>query len=164
MSGNRVTIDLNDDLEPDTRYEVRIDNGAITDLAGNPFRGSRGRDTLDFETADDDDNDQESLEGDRSFLPSSDPVIEIQPGAGNDEGFVGDSGLGSDDRIEMVGSPGTTLSFDDPVTVSRDAGAMAAATDEVGLSANGSAVAAALSNPLQIEGIAPIIVTSQGLP
>ncbi|MGZ0020237.1 Ig-like domain-containing protein [Nitrosomonas sp. wSCUT-2] len=45
-----VTINPSADLIPDTHYHIKIDNGAITDLAGNAYAGISDNTTLDFST------------------------------------------------------------------------------------------------------------------
>ncbi|OQW41227.1 MAG: hypothetical protein A4S08_02555 [Proteobacteria bacterium SG_bin4] len=47
---NRVTINPSSDLIPFTNYSIRIDNGAITDLAGNTYAGISDDTTLNFST------------------------------------------------------------------------------------------------------------------
>ncbi|TAN49597.1 MAG: hypothetical protein EPN21_11190 [Methylococcaceae bacterium] len=50
FSGNTLTIDPAADLNPDSGYSVRIDNGAIKNIAGNPYAGIADTSTLNFYT------------------------------------------------------------------------------------------------------------------
>jgi hypothetical protein len=50
ISGTEVTIDPSGTLEDDTGYYVVIDEGALTDDAGNSFAGIANRDTWNFTT------------------------------------------------------------------------------------------------------------------
>ncbi|SDW91348.1 Ig-like domain-containing protein [Nitrosomonas oligotropha] len=47
---NSVIINPTTDLIPNTHYSIKIDNGAITDLDGNPYAGISDETTLDFST------------------------------------------------------------------------------------------------------------------
>ena len=47
---SKVTINPHDDLIPNTTYNVQVDVGAITDMAGNPYLGINGSNTLNFTT------------------------------------------------------------------------------------------------------------------
>ena len=51
ISGRTLTIDLLNDLLPNTAYHVLIDNGALTDLAGLAYAGINTTSALDFVTA-----------------------------------------------------------------------------------------------------------------
>ncbi|MFT5719733.1 MAG: hypothetical protein ACI9W6_000021 [Motiliproteus sp.] len=51
IDGNTLTIDLTDDLlHVDTRYDVRIDKDAVTDMAGNSYAGITDSNALNFVT------------------------------------------------------------------------------------------------------------------
>jgi len=50
FSGSKVTINPTADLIPNTNYSIRIDNGTITDLAGNAYAGINDDVTLNFST------------------------------------------------------------------------------------------------------------------
>ena len=50
FDGSLVTINPTNDLQTGTLYNVKIDNGAITDDAGNAFAGISESETLNFET------------------------------------------------------------------------------------------------------------------
>jgi methionine-rich copper-binding protein CopC len=50
FSGSKVTINPTTDLIPNTNYSIRIDNGAITDIAGNAYAGINDDATLNFST------------------------------------------------------------------------------------------------------------------
>ena len=47
---SNISINPTDDLVPNTTYHIQIDNGAITDLSGNPFLGITDDTTLNFMT------------------------------------------------------------------------------------------------------------------
>lgn len=47
---NGISINPTDDLVPNTTYHIQIENGAITDLADNPFLGINDDTTLNFST------------------------------------------------------------------------------------------------------------------
>ncbi|MFO1288992.1 MAG: Ig-like domain-containing protein [Nitrosomonas sp.] len=47
---SKVTINPHDDLIPNTTYNVQVDVGAITDMAGNPYLGINDSNTLNFTT------------------------------------------------------------------------------------------------------------------
>ncbi|MCA9923957.1 MAG: lamin tail domain-containing protein, partial [Anaerolineales bacterium] len=51
VSGSTVTIDPTSDLSNSTGYYVTIDNGAVEDLAGNPYQGFSGTGVWNFTTA-----------------------------------------------------------------------------------------------------------------
>ena len=50
FSGNQVTIDPATDLNGNTTYNVQIENGALTDEAGNAYTGISNSTTLNFAT------------------------------------------------------------------------------------------------------------------
>ncbi|MER0203369.1 MAG: hypothetical protein DU480_05800 [Nitrosomonas sp.] len=50
FNGSKVTINPTADLVPNTNYSVKIDNGAIIDLANNPYAGINDDTTLNFTT------------------------------------------------------------------------------------------------------------------
>ncbi|PTQ77013.1 Ig-like domain-containing protein [Nitrosomonas oligotropha] len=50
FNGSKVTINPTADLVPNTSYSVKIDNGAIIDLANNPYAGISDDTTLNFTT------------------------------------------------------------------------------------------------------------------
>ena len=172
ISGNQVTINLQSDLDPNTRYEIRVDDRALTDVAGNRFGGLSGSDTLDFETADDDSDDDDSdddieeqgITGEPSFPTNSGHLIEIVSAGEDEEDVDASTGLGSDDRVNMVaGALRSKLELDDPFVGTMDPAGLPQDFDDVVAPANDLALSSAFSDPMPIENIAPIIVTSQGL-
>ena len=163
--GNRVTINLTDDLNPDGSYTVRIDSGAFVDTAGNPFAGLGGGDTVEFRTAGDENIQTASLEIGRSFAPSAVAGIEIAPATddaatsaaaiGSDP-WEGSVGLGSDDR---VGLAGTGASNDWPAFARADAAEADAALLDAPSQIGALDVVPALSNAMHLE-IVPIVANS----
>ena len=124
VDDNRVTIDPGSNLNADSTYGVQIDDGALTDQAGNAYAGISNRTTLNFETEPGVDTSivvfdlvqgSNSDHSDRTFQDnvSYDIYIRVQSddaslntkgnGPGSWKKWEGADNLGSDDRIILVG-------------------------------------------------------------
>jgi hypothetical protein len=124
ISGNRVTIDPGSDLDDNSSYHVLIDEGALTDEAGNPFAGISDSSTLNFDTeiiadvsivvfdlvqGSSSDHSGRTFQSDVSYdiyirVDSDDATLSTSGGGPGTWGtWSGAANLGSDDRIILVG-------------------------------------------------------------
>jgi hypothetical protein len=124
IGGRQVTIDPGDELNGNSVYHVLIDEGALTDEAGNPFAGISDSTTLNFTTeivADtsivvfdlvqgtSSSHSGRTFQADVSYdiyirVSSDDEGLSIEgDGRGTWGTWSGAENLGSDDRIILVG-------------------------------------------------------------
>jgi len=128
LSGDRIFIDLTNDLNTGSNYSVLVESGAVTDKAGNGFSGISDATTLNFETEAapvdtsivvfDLVQGASSNHSGRSFqsgvsydiyirVDSNDSALSTAGGPPNSWGRWDDvDNLGSDDRIILVGNGG----------------------------------------------------------
>ena len=116
ISGDHVTINPTLDLVFNTTYSVRIDSGALTDVAGNAYAGISNTDTLNFETSRNifgsSGSAAASTDVNRTFQSLASEEIEVRAvgndarsgAAGGAEIWSGAANLGSDDRVALVGN------------------------------------------------------------
>ncbi|PSJ47731.1 hypothetical protein C7H85_02600 [Zobellella endophytica] len=129
ISGNTVTINPTLDLAFETDYHLQIDDGALTDAAGNPYAGIADSSMLNFTTAPDMDTSVvvfdlaegvSSSHSDRTFQADKSYTVYIRvnggygsspstdgEGPGLDDSWGTWSGaehLGADDQIILVGN------------------------------------------------------------
>ncbi|XKE44370.1 cadherin domain-containing protein [Halomonas organivorans] len=136
ISGNQVTINPTADLNTDSGYSVRIDAGALTDVAGNAYAGIDDTTTLNFTTESDLDTsvvvfdmvgNASSDHSGRTFSAAESYTIYLRvdsaSGTGLNTGsadwgqWSGANNLGSDDRLVLVGTGSSVLgSFGNPVS------------------------------------------------
>ena len=127
IDGNQVTVDPGGDLNPGSAYSVRIDAGAFIDAAGNDYAGISDDVTLNFDTAAAVDTTivvfdlvqgvssdhsgrrfDENVSYDIYVIVDSDSSVlsTAGDGPGTWGRWRGADGLGSDDRIILVGDDG----------------------------------------------------------
>ncbi len=177
ISGNQVTVNPTFDLRPGANYSVRIDAGAITDLAGNAFAGISNNNTLDFETAFDifglSEPTQLSSLDSRTFQTAQSNEIDIRVATadatstalGSSDASASSLDLSSDARIELVGdAPSSTSSL------LADAGGGSLENAVSDATHFGTSMSGAFGNPEEGNAAAlpplefPVIIsTSQGL-
>ena len=124
VDDNQVTIDPGSDLNADSTYGVQIDDGALTDQAGNAYAGISNRTTLNFDTetsvdtgivvfdlvqGSSSDHSDRTFQNDVSYdiyirVQSEDAALSTRGrGPGSWDRWEGADNLGSDDRIILVG-------------------------------------------------------------
>jgi hypothetical protein len=135
---DRVIIDLAEDLDPSRNYNVQVEEGAVTDKAGNAFAGISDTATLDFDTepagvdtsivvfdlvqGTSSDHSGRSFDSGVSYdiyirVDSDDSALSTAgDGPGSWGRWDGVDNLGSDDRIILVGDGGPVAGrFTNPV-------------------------------------------------
>ena len=124
ISGNRVTINPDSDLDAERTYSVQIDSGALTDEAGNAYAGISNSATLNFDTetrldtsivvfdlvqGSSSDHSGRTFQSGVSYdiyirVDSDDASLSTRGrGPGTWDRWEGTANLGSDDRIILVG-------------------------------------------------------------
>ncbi len=118
-----MTINPTDDLVSNTTYSVRIDSGALTDVAGNPYAGI-GNNTLSFETSPfifgQSGLTLASTDANRTFESAATDEVSVRAAVDSDatpsavgaaDIWSGAANLGSDDRVALAGNG---VDFTDP--------------------------------------------------
>ncbi len=129
FNGNQVTINPTNDLIPGASYSVRIDSGALTDDAGNPYAGISDTSTLNFQIegffGPSGLTQTSSAASSRVFqsATATSEAIDIQVASTETSTsaavWSGSANFGSDDRVMLAGngSEGGDASLANPVPV-----------------------------------------------